>query len=173
MADIADSRPASHSGVGYWIDRLVMCCAIVPYALVALLLRLLMAKVFFLSGQSKIAGTSIPLNIQDFSFSLTLPESVRGSAIQMFDAKIPFAGAAVGYAYAYAEFVLPILLVLGAATRISALLLLIMTVLLQVFFAPEALWTTHVYWAAILLVLMSVGPGQVSMDQIFRDIYEK
>ena len=105
--------------------------------------------------------------------SVTLPQSVRGSVIQMFDAKIPFVGAAVGYAYAYAEFVLPILLVLGVATRISALLLLIMTVLLQMFFAPEALWTTHVYWASILLVLMSAGPGQVSMDQIFRDIYEK
>jgi putative oxidoreductase len=174
MADIVhSSAPPSHSGVTHWIERLMMCGAIVPYALVALLLRLLMAKVFFFSGQSKITGNSIPLNIQDFGFSVTLPESVRGSVIQMFDAKIPFVGAAVGYAYAYAEFVLPILLVLGLATRISALLLLIMTVLLQVFFAPEALWTTHVYWASILLVLMSVGPGQVSMDQIVRDIYER
>jgi len=174
MADIVHSAaPAARSGIAHWIDRLVMACAVVPYALVALLLRLVMARVFFLSGQSKIDGTSYPLNIQDFGFSVTLPQSVQESAIKMFEAKIPFVGAAVGYAFAYAEFVLPILLVLGFATRISALLLLIMTVVLQVFFAPEALWTTHIYWASILLVLMSVGPGQVSMDQIFRDIYEK
>ena len=42
------------------------------------------------------------------------------------------------------------LLVLGAATRISALLLLIMTVLLQVFFAPEALWMLPGLWQLLV-----------------------
>ena len=174
MADIAHpSVPASHSGITHWIDRLVMACAIVPYAVVALLLRLVMARVFFLSGQAKIEGTRFPLNLQDFSFSVTVPENVRDSVIKLFDAKIRFVGAALGYAFAYAEFVLPILLVLGLATRISALLLLIMTVLLQVFIAPEALWTTHVYWASILLVLMSLGAGQVSIDHLIRYLHDK
>src|SRR5262245_13613767 len=100
MADIAHPAPASHSGITHWIDRLVMMCAIVPYALVALLLRLVMARVFFLSGQAKIEGMKFPLNLQDFSFSVTLPESVRDPVIKMFDAKIPFVGAALGYAFA-------------------------------------------------------------------------
>ena len=72
------------------------------------------------------------------------------------------------YLFTYAEFVLPICLVLGFATRLSALALLILTVLMQIYVAPQALWTTHVYWIAILMVLMSVGPGAISLDRLIR-----
>ena len=46
---------------------------------------------------------------------------------------------------------------LGFATRFAALGLLIMTALIQIYVMPEALWSVHVYWAAILLVLLSRG----------------
>ena len=39
-----------------------------------------------------------------------------------------------------------------------ALALLGIGVLLQLFVAPEALWTAHVYWASILVVLARRGP---------------
>jgi putative oxidoreductase len=45
-----------------------------------------------------------------------------------------------------------------------------MTVLIQVYVMPEALWSVHIYWAAILLVLLSRGPGQISVDHIIRFI---
>jgi len=38
---------------------------------------------------------------------------------------------------------------------------------------PDALWSTHVYWIAILMVLMSVGPGAISIDRLIRYVYEK
>ncbi len=66
------------------------------------------------------------------------------------------------------QFVLPILLVLGLATRFSALLLLGLTVLLNLYVMPHMLWSAHVYWAALLLVLVSQGAGAISLDQIFR-----
>ena len=76
----------------------------------------------------------------------------------------------IGHVIAYSAFVLPIMLVLGAGTRFVALALLGLTVLMQLFIAPQALWTAHVYWAAILIVLMSLGAGKISVDQIVRMI---
>jgi uncharacterized membrane protein YphA (DoxX/SURF4 family) len=35
------------------------------------------------------------------------------------------------------------------------------------------LWAAHVYWAAILLVLMSVGPGAISIDALIRYVYSR
>jgi uncharacterized membrane protein YphA (DoxX/SURF4 family) len=46
-----------------------------------------------------------------------------------------------------------------------------MTVLLQVYVMPGMLWVAHVYWAAILLVLMTVGPGAISLDALIRAVY--
>jgi putative oxidoreductase len=60
------------------------------------------------------------------------------------------------------------MLVLGLGTRFAALGLLIMTATIQLFVMPEALWSAHIYWAAILLVLMSRGPGPISFDALIR-----
>ena len=50
------------------------------------------------------------------------------------------------YLFSYAEFVLPVCLVLGFATRLSALALLAMTAHdARSTWRPEALWTAHVY----------------------------
>jgi hypothetical protein len=35
---------------------------------------------------------------------------------------------------------------------------------------PEALWTGHVYWASILLVLISLGAGPISIDALVKGL---
>ena len=161
------------------MSKFVAFCAAVPYALVALALRFIMARVFFLSGQAKIEGPrSIPFRpgIGDLEFSVILPAGIKDTTFQMFEAQyagLPFSPVAVAYLFTYAEFVLPICLVLGFATRLAALALLAMTVLLQVYVMPGMLWPVHVYWAAILLVLMTVGPGAISVDAMIRGIYRR
>jgi putative oxidoreductase len=151
----------------------------VPYALVALALRLIMARVFFLSGQAKIEGPrSIPIRpgIGDLEFSVILPAAIKDATFQMFEAQfagLPVAPVVVAYLFTYAEFVLPICLVLGFGTRLAALALLAMTVLLQVYVMPGMLWSAHIYWAAILLVLMTVGPGAISLDALIRTVYRR
>ena len=161
------------------MSKFVAFCAAVPYALVALALRLIMARVFFLSGQAKIEGPrSIPFRpgIGDLEFSVILPAGIKDTTFQMFEAQyagLPVAPAVAAYLFTYAEFVLPICLVLGFATRLAALVLLVMTVLLQVYVMPGMLWPVHVYWAAILLVLMTVGPGAISVDALIRGIYRR
>ena len=62
-----------------------------------------------------------------------------------------------------AEHFFPVLILLGLATRLSALALLGMTLVIQLFVYPDA-YPTHGTWIALLLVLMAKGPGRVSID---------
>jgi putative oxidoreductase len=59
---------------------------------------------------------------------------------------------------AYAEHLFPLLLVLGLLTRLSALALLGMTTVIEVFVYPDA-WPTHLTWAGLLLLLIARGAG--------------
>jgi putative oxidoreductase len=64
-----------------------------------------------------------------------------------------------------AEHVFPILLVLGFASRLSALGLLGMTTVIELFVYPGA-WPEHALWATILLWIIARGPGVVSLDHL-------
>jgi putative oxidoreductase len=149
---------------------------LVPYALVALGLRLVMARVFFLSGQDKIDGLLLRIHLDIGGIGdvwMTLPTQIKATTFQMFAAKyaaLPIPTNVTAYLFTYAEFLLPVCLLIGFATRLSALLLLVMTVLMTIYATPEAFWTTQVYWIAILMVLLSVGPGALSIDALLRYI---
>jgi hypothetical protein len=34
--------------------------------------------------------------------------------------------------------------------------------------APQAIWSLHVYWASILMVLLALGSRPLSADAVFR-----
>jgi putative oxidoreductase len=51
-------------------------------------------------------------------------------------------------------------------TRLSALALLGMTAVIQVFVYPDA-WPTHLTWAGLLLYLIGRGAGPLSFDRLF------
>ena len=172
-SDIPRGREPRSSFIATAIDKLVALCGVVPYALVALGLRFVIARVFFLSGQTKITGPEIPISLFNPAgdFTIVLPAEIKASTFELFQtqfAALPMPPTVAAYLFTYAEFVLPVCLVLGFATRLSALALLVMTVLIQVYVVPEALWSAHVYLFAILMVLMSVGPGAISLDALIR-----
>lgn len=174
----AGSPPASRSIVALIVDKFVAVCAVIPYTLVALGLRVVMARVFFLSGQAGIEGPRIPIRpgIRDLEFSVILPAEIKETTLQLFEtqyANLPLPPTVATYLFTYAAFVLPICLMLGFATRFAALGLLAMTMLLQIYVTPTMWWPEHVYWVSILLVLMSVGPGAISVDALIRTIYER
>jgi putative oxidoreductase len=62
------------------------------------------------------------------------------------------------------EHLFPVLLVVGLLTRLSALALLGMTMVIQIFVYPEAWWQAHSLWAAMALVLIVRGAGAISLD---------
>lgn len=155
------------------INGFVALCSFIPYALVALALRLVMARVFFLDGQGKVDGLRVPVNVQDFDFSFVLPMQVKADTITAFltrYAAVPVPPVLGAYLVSYAEFLLPVMLALGLGARFAALGLLVITAMIQLYVMPDALWTTHVYWIAILTTLLALGPGQISVDRVIRFI---
>lgn len=168
----ADRRARrSRSITGTLIRGFVAACAFIPYALVALALRLVVARAFFLDGQTRVDGQPVPVNFHGFDFSFILPLQVKAVAYTSFLTgylPLPVPPGLAAYLLSGAEFLLPIMLVLGFGTRIAAFGLLAITVFLQLYVMPQALWSLHVYWASVILVLLSCGPGQLSIDHFIK-----
>ncbi len=68
-----------------------------------------------------------------------------------------------------AEITLPALLLMGLATRVSAFGLLVMTGVIQLVF-PDGWMNFHLYWAALALAIMALGPGPLSLDHLINRI---
>lgn len=69
----------------------------------------------------------------------------------------------LAYGVASAEILLPVLLIVGLATRVAALGLLLMTAVIQLVF-PDGWANFHLYWAALALCVMALGPGRLALD---------
>ncbi len=123
-------------------------------SVLSLVARLAIATVFFLSGRTKVEGllTLTPSTFELFRSEYMLP-------------LIPPHLAA--YLATYAEHLFPLLLILGLFTRASALALLGMTLVIQVFVYPDA-WPTHLTWAGLLLLLIARGGGGWALDRLLR-----
>ena len=124
-------------------------------SLALLVTRVALAGIFWRAGRTKVVeGTNLEIDeIQYFIFEnefagLPLPSEIA----------VPMA--------TYAEHLFPLLLVIGLATRFSALALMIMTLVIQVFVFPDAWWQTHIVWVAMAAILLSRGAGTFSLDAL-------
>jgi len=128
----------------------------IPYWFIALAARIFPAAVFWQSGQTKVAGFHLkPSAIALFQNEYQLP---------LIDPTI------AAYASAFSEHFFPILLVIGLATRFSALALLFMTAVIEIFVYPDA-WPTHGVWATCFLLVIARGPGSLSLDRLIARRY--
>jgi len=126
----------------------------VPESLIALLLRVGIAVPFFLSGRTKVDGL------------MTLSPSTEYLFAEEY--RVPLLPPDLAAHLAtYAEHLLPVLLVLGLLTRISALGLIAMTLVIQLFVVPTG-WPTHLLWAGPLVYLLARGPGGWSLDRLLK-----
>jgi putative oxidoreductase len=150
----AMTQPASAAtGVRGLYNRLAgLLDTLVGHNLLALAARFGIAGVFWLSGRTKVEGTftvsdgAVALFADEYQVPVLPPELAAHLA-------------------AYAEHLFPILLVLGLATRFSALALLGMTAVIQIFVYPDA-WPTHLVWATAMLYLVGRGGGALSLDRL-------
>jgi len=154
---VANCRPAA------LIGGLIGLFSRIPDSLIALIGRFSIAAVFWKSGQTKIEGLAIDLVSGEFQ--LGWPR-LSDSALELFrsEYRLPLLPPELAAPLAaFGEHVFPILILLGLATRFSALALLVMTLTIQIFVYPDA-YPTHGVWAAVLLVLIARGPGRISID---------
>lgn len=142
---------SSAMGAGFdWRERLAALVARLerfPLAVLQLAFRVGIGGVFWSSGLTKIASwqTTIVLFRDEYKVPLLPPEMAALLATGV-------------------ELACPVLLVLGLATRIATLPLLAMTFVIEVFVYPED-WNIHLIWAAMLLFLLTRGPGALSLDR--------
>ena len=127
----------------------------IPEAVALLLARVALAGVFWRSGRSKVVEGSW-LEISDTTRFL-FAEDYKG---------VPLPPELAAPLATFAEHLFPILLVLGLATRLSALALLGMTMVIQIFVFPEAWWSVHSLWVALCLVLVARGGGLFALDTV-------
>jgi putative oxidoreductase len=107
-----------------------------------------------MSGRTKVDGV---LHITDATYELFRT-----------DYALPFMDPVVAaHVATYSEHLFPILLTLGLFTRPSALALLGMTSVIEIFVYPDA-WPTHLSWAGLLLPLIAMGGGNWSLDRLLR-----
>ncbi|ARP93231.1 DoxX family protein [Bordetella genomosp. 13] len=134
-----------------WNDCAGVLSRLLGDSLLAMTARLGIAAIFFLSGRTKVTGL---LTVTDGTYALFREEY-----------RLPLiAPELAAHLAAYAEHLFPLLLVVGLATRASALALLGMTAVIQTFVYPDA-WPTHLSWAAPLLYLVGRGAGAWSLDR--------
>lgn len=147
------------------ITRAIALLERIPQSLIAFIARFAIASVFWKSGQTKIEGLAIDLI--DGTFQLGWPR-LADSTIPLFTSEyhVPLLSPEIAaHIAAFAEHFFPVLILVGFATRFSAMALLGMTLTIQLFVYPDA-YPTHGTWAAVLLYLMATGPGKMSIDHL-------
>jgi putative oxidoreductase len=127
-----------------WIDAVML-----------LFVRISLAGIFWRSGRTKVDEGSW-LSVSDTAIFL-FEEEYKG---------VPLPAEFAAYMATYAEHLFPVLLVIGLFTRLSALALLGMTMVIQIFVYPEAWWSVHMIWVALALVLIVRGGGSLSLDAL-------
>ena len=154
-ASATAASAGEHGGVIGALQRVVGWLERVPYSLLALPLRLAVATVFWNSGTTKLANWDATLQLFEDEYKVPLlPPDIAAHL-----------GAAI-------ELSTPVLLVIGLLTRPAALVLLGMTTVIEVFVYPQA-WPTHIQWAAMLLVLLCRGPGNLSIDYLLQRWFQR
>ncbi|MCP5363683.1 MAG: DoxX family protein [Hyphomicrobiales bacterium] len=125
---------------------------LVPMSLIKLLMRIWIARVFYLSGLTKIDSdyTVTDITVLLFAEEYQVPIIPPEIAAYM----------ATGFELGCAA-----LIAFGLLTRLATLPLIGMTIIIQLFVYPN-LWPDHMLWFAILLLLLSRGPGKLSLDYL-------
>ena len=127
-----------------WFEQLTM-----------LFVRIALGGIFWRSGRTKVDEGSW-LSVSDTAKFLFEEEYKN----------VPLPAEFAAYMATYAEHLFPALLFIGLFTRLSALALLGMTMVIQIFVYPEAWWSVHIIWVALALVLIVRGPGAISVDAL-------
>jgi len=150
---------AAISTVDYVVREITERLAQVARVVAPPVLRIALALPFFKSGLTKWDGFLSLSPAAAYLFEDEFKLHIFGQA---YDFPLPTVFA---YFDGLAEIVLPLLLIVGLATRFSALLLLVMTGVIQLV-VPEGWANFHLPWAALAVAIVALGPGKLSLDHL-------
>ena len=130
----------------YEIETNFLAKYIAPLLLLAL--RLMIASVFLKSGLTKISNFDSTLFLFENEYNVPILSPIMAACLATF-----------------CELVLSVLLIVGLASRLAALPLMVMTLVIQFSVIQNPM---HFYWLALLAVIVTFGPGCISLDALIR-----
>ena len=130
------------------VQRVLSALDRVPYSVLILVARAATFSVFIHSGLQKLSDWNATLMLfrDEYKVPVLPPEVAAYMAASM-------------------ELGLSTLILLGLLTRLSALGLLGMVSVIQIFVYPQA-WPDHIQWLAFMIFIVCRGPGAFSLDAL-------
>ena len=124
-----------------WLERF-------PLSIILLAGRIGVGATFFKAGLLKYNSFEFAVKLFEEEYRVPLLDPAVAARIAMIQ-----------------ELTIPILLFLGLATRLATLPLLGMIAVIQIFVYPNA-YNDHLVWGAILVLVLTRGPGVFSLDYL-------
>jgi putative oxidoreductase len=131
-----------------WLDATRVWLARFPLSIIQLAGRIGVGATFFKAGLLKYQSWEFTVRLFQEEYRVPLLDPTVAARIAMVQ-----------------ELTIPIFLFLGLATRIATLPLLGMIAVIQMFVYPNA-YNEHLVWSAILVLLLTRGPGLFSLDYL-------
>src|SRR5712692_7896855 len=138
-----------------WVDTTRAWLVRFPLSIILLAGRVGVGATFFKAGLLKYNSFEFAVKLFQEEYRVPLIDPAVAARIAMVQ-----------------ELTLPILLFLGLATRIATIPLLGMIAVIQTFVYPNA-YNEHLVWGAILVLLLTRGPGVFSVDYLIGRYAQK
>ena len=130
-----------------WLERF-------PMAIILLAMRIGVGSVFFKAGLLKYQSFEFAVKLFEDEYKVPILSPFVAARITMFN-----------------ELTWPVFLFAGLATRFATLPILASITVIQLFVYPGA-WTENLMWASILVLLLTRGPGALSLDHVIERYLE-
>jgi putative oxidoreductase len=149
------SGAADTRGLGLLWSRVTGLLGTIPMGFLLLIGRIAVASVFLKSGLNKIESWEVALQLfrQEYQVPVLPPELAAMLATSF-------------------ELACSSLLIVWLFTRLATLPLVGMVFVIEVFVYPEA-WTDHLMWFTLLLLILTRGPGPISLDAMLGALTRK
>ncbi len=131
-----------------WLDAVRARLALFPLSIIQFAGRIGVGATFFKAGLLKYNSWEFTVKLFQEEYRVPLLDPAVAARVAMVQ-----------------ELSLPILLVLGLATRVATLPMLGMILVIQTFVYPNA-YNEHLVWGAVLVLLLTRGPGVLSLDHL-------
>jgi len=149
------AAPAVDSTAIAWLDSTRVWLARFPLSIIQLAGRIGVGATFFKAGLLKYQSWEFTVRLFQEEYRVPLLDPAVAARMAMIQ-----------------ELTIPILLFLGLATRIATIPLLGMIAVIQTFVYPNA-YNEHLVWGAILVLLLTRGPGVISADYLIGRYAQK
>jgi putative oxidoreductase len=126
-----------------------------PLSIVQLAGRIGVGATFFKAGLLKYQSWEFTVKLFEQEYQVPLLDPAVAARIAMVQ-----------------ELTIPILLFLGLATRLATIPLLGMILVIQLFVYPNA-YNEHLVWGALLVLLLTRGPGVFSLDHLIARTWDR